>query len=310
MKFLIVTPAFNINSGGVVCLHKLCNLLIGLGHSAYITPFINNYEINFKRPFKDIFKFFKVSKYFNFFVNKEFSSKNFFNNPIIFNPSSIENLDSWIVIYPEIIFGNPLGSPNVVRWFLHNPGYHSGKIYYGSGEIYYKFNSAIKNFNYPGSFTSNIYLPIIHYPLDIYYNNSNFSERSGTAYCIRKGQGRTLIHNLENSICIDNLNHYEVAQIFRRVKTFISYDPYTAYSRLAVLCGCESVVVPLEGVSEDCWYPDPKSRIGISYGFDNITYSISSRADLIKQIELEQSSCSETVGLFVDEVSSFFNIPK
>ncbi len=308
MKFLIVTPVFNINSGGTICLHKLCNILNIIGYQAYLTPFVNNYEITHKRPFKDIFRFLKISNFFNFSHKKNFSKNNFFNNPIIFDPTNIKDLDSWVVIYPEIVFGNPLGFSNVVRWFLHNPGYHSGKFFYGPGEIYFKFNSAIKDFDYPGSLTSKTYLPIIHYPLDIYHNNSSSSERSGTAYCIRKGHNLSLVHDLENSICIDNLNHHEIAEIFRSVKTFISYDPYTAYSRLAVLCGCESVVVPINGLSEDEWYPDPICRLGISYGFDNLTYSHTSRNDLINQIKLEHSSCLETVRLFADEVTSFFNI--
>jgi hypothetical protein len=37
------------------------------------------------------------------------------------------------------------------------------------------------------------------------------------------------------------------------VETFISYDTYTAYSLFAVLCECESVVIPDEGVSEEAY---------------------------------------------------------
>jgi hypothetical protein len=103
------------------------------------------------------------------------------------------------------------------------------------------------------------------------YNNKNVGDvRSGVAYCVRKGKIKDIPLDLSNAFLIDNLKHKEIAKIFKKVKYFISFDPYTAFSRYAALCGCISIVVPYENLSEEEWISDPVMRYGISYGFASV----------------------------------------
>ena len=102
------------------------------------------------------------------------------------------------------------------------------------------------------------------------------------------------------------MSHPEIAGIFKRVKTFISYDTYTAYSRFAVLCGCESVVVPDEGVTKEQWRPNPADRYGVAYGFSDIE-AASRTAHLMKEHTLfEERISSENVKNAVIEINDFF----
>ncbi|MOA25640.1 hypothetical protein D3C78_1463790 [compost metagenome] len=130
--------------------------------------------------------------------------------------------------------------------------------------------------------------------------------RNGVAYCIRKGKGKLERHPMGQGFVIDGKNHDEVSRILKSVKTLISYDVATAYSWFAVLCGAESIVIPDHGVSKEQWRPDPQSRYGIAYGFDDWREA-NKTAHLLKgYIESLESNGVESVRSFVHQVNLFF----
>jgi hypothetical protein len=239
---------------------------------------------------------------------RRFKISDRFDTPILKDFPGKFKLDELIVIYPEIVFGNPLGSKNVVRWLLHNPGFFSGKIYYGQNEIYFKYTNQYNDFNYLNSKTSKNNLFIYTY-LKKYYNEQGWAkDRSGAAYCIRKGNVSALPLDLNNAILIDGKKHREISQIFKRVKYFISFDHNTAFSRFAALCGCISIVVPQDGVDEIGWQPDQEKRYGISYGFAdaNIENALATVGEMKRQIEKEEKDSISVVKEFIKEVEYFF----
>jgi dTDP-4-amino-4,6-dideoxygalactose transaminase len=63
-----------------------------------------------------------------------------------------------------------------------------------------------------------------------------------------------------------------VLGMFRRFKIFYSYDPYTYLSNLAVLAGCQSVVVPPTHLSRHEWFRlrGPYGYKGIAFGDDDL----------------------------------------
>ena len=306
-KFIIFSPSYSENNGGAVTLHHLCHLLNLIGHESYLYPSFDNFETNllnykqvlpkfYKKLFRQPLRILKTSNRFNTPVLKKFS-KNF-------------NLDEFIIIYPEIVFGNPLGAKNVVRWLLHNPGFFTNKIYYGPNEIYFKYSNGYNNFNFLNSKTSSLILYIFTYLKHYYNENEWFNDRSGIAYCIRKGNISTIPLDLEGAILIDGMKHAEISKVFKKVKYFISFDPHTAFSRFAALCGCISIVVPTEGKSVQSWQPDIDKRFGISYGFEttSIEESILSRKNLKDQLIKEENNSIEVVREFVNEVEQFFHL--
>jgi hypothetical protein len=301
-KFLIFSVSYDETNGGAIVLHKLCSILNDLGYESYLHPYYESFELNRNNCIKS---FNKSLKSFLFPWRKKYKTNPAFNTPVlkkVTRPLSEE----WVAIYPEIVFGNPLKAENVVRWFLHQPGFHSGNVFYGKNELYFKFNNAIDDFSFPGSVTSSQHLKVIHYPLEHYNSKSTRSERHGTAYSLRKTKNKPLQHDTENSILIDGKTHEEISRIFKSVKTFISYDPYTAYSIFAVLCGCDSVVIPDEGVDENEWYPDPSDRYGIAYGFARLEESRKT-AHLVKDhVIAEEKRSVKNVQSCVDEIEAFF----
>lgn len=290
-KYIIYAPPYDEDSGGAIALHRLCHLINACGGEAYLYPFVPSFELHLHNaaeigPYaKAIYEATNLAKY---------RIKDGFKTPVLPPRENFIPGNDCIVVYPEITFGNPLRAQNVVRWLLHNPGHHTGKIYYGPGEVYYRYaDHFLGDFKFPGSEMSDVLLRVQYSPFDLYQEAPAEPKqiRTGTAYCIRKGKGRPMVHDTADSILIDGKSHKEVAAIFKSVKRFISYDPQTYYSYLAVVAGCESVVVPSGDTSKEQWKPNVEDRYGLAYGFDDIELALTTRdLALERQISLDNDS--------------------
>lgn len=298
MQFFIYSPPYDPNSGGIVVLHRLCHLINQLtNHSAYLIP--TGYPT--VGTWKKVRRFLRgaLTKPHNYKTQKEW------NTPIW---HKVEISQSGIAIYSEMEEGNRLGCKNVVRWLLHQPGFHTGKVQYGENELYFKFNSAIKDFNQAGSYLSQNELKVIYYPIDFYYEDENQEKDIECCYMVRKGGYKTFIHP-ENSVCVDGLSHQETANIFRRSKRFICYDDYTAYSIFAILCGCESIVIPSPEVSLTQWYPNETDRYGIAYGLntEQLEWAEKTKNKVYEHILNEHKKSEQCVLTCVKEIEEFFS---
>ncbi|GMR18051.1 MAG: hypothetical protein BMS9Abin33_0452 [Gammaproteobacteria bacterium] len=304
-KFLIVSPPYDERVGGAIVLHKLSAILNELGYESYLHPYHKRYGLDNKsfarkwfRKMKDRYRH-RRGDYGRYKVNPVFDT------PVL-HVADDSLLREFVVVYPEIVSGNPLNSQRVVRWFLHNPGFHTGRTNYGENELFFKYHSGIEDFYSSGSLVSNNVLTVIHCPLEDYNLNDVPSDREGTAYCLRKGKLKPIQHDLNGSVLIDGKSNSEIASIFKRVKTFISYDTYTAYSIFAVLCGCESIVVPDQGVTKEQWLPNPADRYGLAYGFSDVE-AASETAHLVKEYILsEERKSIERVKDAVIEINDYF----
>ncbi len=304
-KYLIVAPTYDENVGGHVVLHKLCHLLNERGVEAYLLPHIDTYSINSTNFFAS---FCSAAKQQLKVKLQSYRTNPHFQSPVLERLPTDMKDPSWVVLYPEAVNGNPAGARNVVRWLLHQPGFHTGAISYGLGELHVKYNSAIHDFHFPGCTLSPHHLKIVHYPIDLYGATAKAKKRQGIAYCVRKGKGKVMVHDVANSILIDGKSHSEIAEIFSKVERFISYDPLTAYSRFAVISGCTSIVVPDQGVSIDEWYPNFKDRWGIAYGFSEDAIAWAHRTSHLvgARIQEEEKNCQQHITRFLRDVDDYF----
>ncbi|QKD70346.1 WavQ [Proteus terrae] len=308
MNYYIYAPSYDENSGGCIALHRLCHIINSIdGHQAFLVPrVIEKLEVTNFRTFvsdlKNILKF-----YLKKITNEKYITNQNWNTPVI-TKRKIKDLQSSIVVYPEVTYGNPLNGKNIVRWFLHQPGYLTKRVNFGIGELHYKFNSAIKDFTHCLSQQSKLELKIIYYPLE-YYNLDDVDKKYGCCHTIRKGKHKTKVHPTK-SVLIDGLSHKEISHIFKRSKRFISYDDYTAYSLFAVLCGCESIVVPNDNMTKEQWYPSETDRYGIAYGFSEseIKFANKTRSKVLEHILNEHKKTFDIAKKFTEETQNFFFI--
>ena len=302
INIYIYAPDYDCNSGGSVVLHRLCHLINQVpGYTAYLVP--RKFEMIHINSLREL-----LSSLKNFIVISLKRIRKLKVNPLWDTPVSKVIEGNSIVVYPEVTFGNPLGAKNVVRWFLHQPGHFHRTFHFGVDELYFKFNSAINDFKYCYSKTSDSELKVIYYPMDI-YNVSGIEKRDIDSHIVRKGKDKEKIHT-KDSIAIDGMSHMEVASILKRSKRFVSYDDYTAYSVFAVLCGCESVVVPGAGVTKDDWYPNESDRYGIAYGIeqDELNWAKTTQINVLEHVHREHERSFDSVINFLKESTEYFNL--
>lgn len=232
INIVMYTPPYYHKCGGIVVMHYFCKLINEKYNDTFCAKLFIPNNLKYKNPFCNHFA--RVDE-----IN-----------------------DNTIVIYPEIVSGNPLNAKNVVRWILLELGIEMPldhyKNWYETDLIYHwePINSNTKQLCCP--FYNNI------------FTNKNLEKRDKICYLVKKGP---LIHkNIHyiqpsDSICIDDLSLQEKANIFNECKFFYSYDPNTAYILFSAACGCIPIIYPIEGVSEEEYFKEKM------YNFDNIIYN-------------------------------------
>ncbi|HCK99404.1 MAG TPA: hypothetical protein DHW42_04780 [Candidatus Marinimicrobia bacterium] len=238
-KYIIWSPPFQPDSGGVTILHKLCHMLNEHGQNAFIWPWDNNFEI--------------------------FNTNGKYNTPL----AKREMLPDAIVIYPEIAVGNPLHANHVVRWILNVPGVIGGDGVFGKNDMIYYYSKAFTEGREEDKF-----LQIIEIYGDLFRNYN--MERSGSCFVRRKGKNRKIVHDLNDSVEIVNTTPSPaLVNLFNKRKYFYSYDTATFLSLQAAMCGCISIIVPMDGICLNEWIEmSPTRKYGIAYGEENIDHAI------------------------------------
>lgn len=215
----------------------------------------------------------------------------------------------WIVVYHQEVYGDFLGATNRVRWFTHNPGYFTGAVYYLPNELYFRYADSFgRDFVPPiGSHVSKNFLNISSIP-ECYNAEDINEERSGTAYFLRKGKKKTIVHNLSDSILLDGKTHDDVAKALKKVKMLISYDSVTAYSFFALLCHCPSVVILGEDETPDTYRPNKEEQQKYAYSIDEVDIMDwnASFQWAEKTAQNAKTKSFESVKSFVEESQEFF----
>lgn len=154
-----------------------------------------------------------------------------------------EMRENYIVVYPEIVVGNPLQFKNVVRWVL----YFSGKL--GGEEKYWDYENV---FTFSEIYKSDCpVLSISTLDKKLFYADDTVKDID--AYFVYKGGKWKEVPELEGLIEINAdfpKTRNELANLLRRVKTLYTYDQYSLLLDEAKLCGCEVRLITKDGFSE------------------------------------------------------------
>jgi len=295
--FVVYAPRFNEDSGGSIALHRLVDLLNRTGHRAFVWPN--------RRP-RDHVRVAAADKLAMWRWRWREWRKPFVTHPSFDTPLATDtDLEGAIVVYPETVRGNPLQSPRVVRWLLHKPGFHKGHSDYGPEDRFFFYQRAFDDPRLNPSGADNL-LKVSWVRDDVYHPPIAEQQRHGTAVLWRKGHGRQPIHDPNDAVVVDGLSHGAMAEVLRRVRTFVCYDLYTMYSLFAALCGCDSVVVPDPAIAKEHWYPNAADRYGIAYGFDDVDWARATRPLLLPHLKAQESAANATVDAFVEKCRAYF----
>ena len=179
-----------------------------------------------------------------------------------------------IAIYPEVLDGNPLESPFVVRWLLNRPGVLASNSGYATSDL-------IMHHGPP-----NAKNPDLADELFIFHCDRSWLEPAGQPKrdlygCVayRKGKNRRRVALTQGCIDIDGLSRDEIAHLFKRCRYFFSYDIYTFSLVQAALSGATPVVVPQEKMPAHVWRENYKlGTYGIAYGPEEELRAVATRS--------------------------------
>mgnify|MGYP001402954109 CR=1 FL=1 len=281
-KVVIYTYKLDLKVGGIIVLHKLAQDLIE--NKCKVMLYTNNHD-----------------RYQNEFCNKFATLKDIDNNTI--------------VVYPEVIEGNPLKAKHVVRWILCDLGIHCSKNIYKTWSLddlvfhFSTFNSKCDPRNIDLLYTVWIDQAV----------KNNDLPRNGSCYLFKKAssfhKNIRLIHPM-NSVLIDNCSNEEIINIFNSKEYFYCYDPYSFYASMAALCGCIPIVYPINGISKLDWlkskaifqpYLDKHDNIsGIAYGINDIQYAKNTIQNVSKEKKDIVKFGKKTIINFIDKVDTYF----
>lgn len=265
MKFLVYAPGdYTPNGGGCVALHKLAHNIASLGEESYIMTSKKNPD------------------YLGIEVNEQ-------------RAKEIAKDDDCLVVYPEVICGNPLDAKKVMRWILYFVRERDCHGIFGKDDLIYKY---AERFTLRHEQKVHGELRAMELNLDIFQDRKQ--PRSGSCHLYKKNPDKAAIHP-PDSLRIDDYaqlggNQY-LSDIFNSKEIFYSYDSATWISIMAALCGCVSVVIPDDGVSALEWHEKfPYFKYGIAYGLDDLEHA-KSNIHLLRDhlLKLEAETLEQTI---------------
>ena len=275
-------------------MHYLCHLLNELGEEAKIWPAKKNFRDGTLTSWIKSFRFFVRKNIF-----KRYITGPKFNCPV----ASQRDIQNSIVIYPEVISGNPLKSKSIVRWMLYFPKYDFSDINIYPNELHFSYKKNFANERSQCHEKSSLRIAWLN---DSIYFRTNFKERYGTCYTARKSEIIPASEDLEDSICIDNLSHAKVAKLFNERKYLICFDKDTFFIQLAITCGCIPVVIPQKNMTKEQWRPEKAFSYGVAYGWDDIGWALETRPQRLEMIEGIRRENILNVRNFINQTQDFF----
>lgn len=185
-----------------------------------------------------------------------------------------EQLQNFVVIYPQIVKGNPAKIPNVSRWFL----YHSEE------EIENTYHENDEYFNF-GTFhtfkkKSEKILTVFNYYFDI-FKNENRNRFKKFCHLIHKNtpQGGGKIFEMLNS---EDLGGWKtlgcqdyLKERFNNSEYFLTYDQKSFFPVGAGLCGTKTVILnPNPNISPTEYrQQNPIQMFGVAYGWGDLSWA-------------------------------------
>ena len=286
-EFIIYAYPWDEEVGGFMVLQELCARLNELGFRAAIWP--AGKPAGAPRDWQSL------RTLLGYVVRGRFIRR-FDAGPFEPSLASSRDLKRAVVIYPEIVAGNPLAASKVVRWLLYPPGRRSETVEIAPGDLVVAYNEAFRDTSRPAEKQ-----PILTVTYQVpAYRQRNFGERHGSCVIVRKGADRPLDQHPPDAIPVDHVNHARRAEIFNQVRYCYCYDLYTYYSIYAALCGCVPIIVPMPGVPEEEWQPSEANRLGIAYGEGRIAWAQATQDKLRHRIRERRETEDSTVRAFVD----------
>jgi len=273
-----VAPGYTNQSAGIKILHLLCHHLNVKGYNAFL---VNVMGCSGGRKYD---------------VNTSLVT------PLLTDHIAAIHLKNGlkpIVVYPDIVEGNPLHSNCVVRYLLHYPGFLGGQKTFTNDELIFSYTKKIANFVENNAAKNVLFMPICDDT--IFYPPAPDSARSGSSFYAAKyvshNKGK-LCDITKNSLEIKRgegaQTTAEVADILRKSEYFMSYED-TSLITEAILCECPVILIKND-------FFDGKTLAEFELGLDGYAFS-----EKKEDLQRAKTTISQARNNFYAAIDNFWN---
>lgn len=276
-SYLIFAPPYQGYSAGIRYMYELARDIIRKGYSASV---VNDIDIKncIQPPIGD------------------------FDNPVeVLTFSSallLIRFGKVVVIYPEVVSGNPLGATRVVRIVANKPGYLGGNKVFPSNErvfLYSHYYTAHVSNNIFGY----LYKPMIDLEM---WSEQNHTIRDLKLYYVGKGtfrEGFTGADYIE--VTRATPARRELPALFNRASHIVIFDNSTALAQEAALCGCTPIIIPDGSQTQDDLRKFELGDDGVAWGFSDIERAKNTAPFLREKIITLDSKYQEALESFLEQ---------
>lgn len=213
--YYILAPEYRRSSAGIRVMHLLCHLLNRCGQDAYMFPTTTN-------PL--------------------------WHTPLLTQELRQQHLQAGrepIVVYPEVVRGNPCKGRSVVRYLLNVPGLLGGDEAFAASDMVFAYGQSLLPQGVGDDHI--LFMP----PIDtsIFHNQSNPYDQQRKGWLIYPGRHSEALkqHPDLAAKCTVITNQWpatpeEMAELFRRSERVYCFSS-TSIALEAILCGCPAVVL-------------------------------------------------------------------
>ena len=305
-------------SGGCVMLSLLCKLLADRGYDArlmifpYIDPInqfskiivwrdwlryhLYNWMRNKINQLMDIFHCNRRLDTWDFSYEVGKECKQYFN-PFFSRRHTL-------VIYPEVLYGNFLGSRYVVRWLLYHYRYSGDMEAYNKEDLFICYRKIFNDWNLN---PSGIETPLTYLERNR-FRQYNFGLRKDHCFLLRKGHFRDDLPKKFDAPVIDFASSDdEICRMFNEYTFCYFYDTQTFYTTFAVICGCIPIVIPESGKSRSDYR---KESDGIGYGIaygnskEEIEFARNTRDKRLAELDKIDQDNNESIERFINALQT------
>ncbi|WP_263139221.1 glycosyltransferase [Pseudomonas sp. RIT-PI-AD] len=237
--YYIMAADYRRNSAGIRVLHMLCDALIRSGHEAYIYAQVMSPDLMTPRLTDLVVELHKTA--------------------------GIEP----IVVYPEVMDGNPLKANTVVRYLLNKPGFIEGSGVYDPDDLVFAYTKGLTQY---GAKPENVlFLPAVD--LRVFQPPQNPATRVRGKVCYYKGRrghaeiDASLLPPDAVEITPQWPESWEsLAALFQQCE-YLYCGEASGLVLEAALCGCLGVIVP-NPAAPHLIAPDETGMYGLAWGLE------------------------------------------
>ena len=152
--------------------------------------------------------------------------------------------DNDVVVYPEIVWGNPLRFRNVARWVLNVPGHLGGPLSFSGDEMVFSWAPAFLT-GYP-------YLTLDTVDHSLFYEDKSIEKDMICTFVYKGGKCRDIPEEAGAKRITMQWppTRKECADLLRRTKILYTFDGVTALIEEAQLCGAKVKIVTPDGFAD------------------------------------------------------------